>query len=1321
VLQVASSTGTGFVAVAPESGISLGTFADNCTVTSRNVVLAFDGSARYEQEVKDIEVATYDANTIGILFGSRVDTGTRVYNTWVAGTSEYSYYFAQGGINVDFDKGWRADRAQQGGIYWRIGGGDDLSLLNGTEDNTSTASASGPMIVLDGEASCGLMLLHVENVKMEINTSIQPGEGVVTMYDCPLGANYPQFRISFDEVFLAPSTTSTAGFNFTTLSMIPASGNSLKFTAINTDLQSGTGANTTQPFIGIPELTAHSIAGSHGNTPLLAYGNSNISSGQSVMDAAPNELFGDTNIDQLWQYGINASDFLYTDTAFTALATGTTLYKGQIIAPPTYWDVASPTRYALQVVKATGTTGTPNSGSTTCSAPGSTNVLTCTSATDLTVGQVLSAGTCGSRTINLIDATNPSSVNIYGAGNWNACTGQTLGFLAPTLGPEIQLLTKRSAAPTTGTWVAGDEVQNDGSITNVSTTSGWQCTVSGTPGTWVALGSGGGGGGSGTVNSGTAGQVAYYATTGTAGQVAYYATTGTAGQVAYYATTGTAVSGENTLHLIYDTGGIHDPQVTVEGENTGSGIGVKGDSQSNYGVYGSSISGDGVHGSSSTGVGGSFTSIQDQNLTTAGYVTNDASGNLGTTTITPGVTQVIAGPGVNVSPSGGTGAVTVSASGGSNSPLAGANVVFPNDSLMFDDSANTLGAVITATAASIDSSGLAIITAPNTYVAGQWVNFIDNPFSPSCLSKGPSGLAYYGSGTELHQVLATGLSTSQFEVQTSCPAATGTGGPIEDATYFVSVRTATLPDSVIATEANAWYVRNGVDVANIYSGYTGMVCEDATNFNAMFGDLLPSVTGKPLVFLMSSPGINDLGGVESVDNVKACFQSFWSQAHAAGATIFQNTIPTINAIYGLLVAPITTVNTWLVDQGKNTSNAASGQYWDFAGVNMQVFGEISGNHFTPSTAAQIAQKWNAILADPGSGFTDYNCNSTANCATVVDPVFTHDISVLYKIHIGGSQDAPYGYITGNSGLGGWLWLSTDSAKGNFLLGHDTYKDQISGGCSGYLTGTWYVSNDTPHIYRCDGTTWTEPFNSYSLPIASTSTLGGVKPDGSSCTVNATSGVLTCPGTGGAANYQTVQADGTTLAAQPKLHLISGVNATVSCVNNPSASSTDCTVSSTGGGSGAMVQIAQVVVTSAIPTITFSSIPGTYTNLQLQMSDFTTYGSGQSVDIRFNGDGSTGDYSGKYLCSNGSGTISSNSIVTFAGTSASQATVNINGYSGTVLTKTFSSENQTSSGGDPTCQYGGAWNSTAAITSFTMTPENSANFGVGTVATLYGIQ
>jgi len=570
VLQVASSSGTGFVAVAPEAGISLGTFTDSCTVTSRSVVLAFDGNARYEQEVKDIEIATSDANSIGILFGSRVDTGTRIYNTWVEGTSEYNYYFAVGGINIDFDKGWRGGAAQQGSIYWRVGSGDNLSLLNGTVDNRSTASASGPLIILDGQATCGIMSLNVQNVKVEINTSIQPGEGVVTMYDCPLGNNYPQFRLSFNEVFLAPSTRTTAGFNFTTLSMIPASGNNLLFFAENTQMQSGYGANTTLPFIGIPELTAHSITGNEGDTPLLAYGNSNNSGGQSVNLAAPNQLFGDTNIDQLWQYGVKASDFLYSDTAFAALPNATTLYPGQIVAPPIYWTASSQQRYALNTVKSAGTTGTLNSGSTTCATPifnistvsvsgttatftgttsnatkvfansyyafagtdeswlngggfytlanntsttmqitvpsghdGYTNAsdtgtatdhyhVVCSSATDLNSGEYVSIGTNTILEINIVDATNASAVNVLFVGStYPVATASTLSFAAPTLGPEMQILIKAAAAPTTGTWVAGDEVQNNGSITSVSTTSGWLCTVSGTPGTWIAQAAGG--------------------------------------------------------------------------------------------------------------------------------------------------------------------------------------------------------------------------------------------------------------------------------------------------------------------------------------------------------------------------------------------------------------------------------------------------------------------------------------------------------------------------------------------------------------------------------------------------------------------------------------------------------------------------------------------------------------------------------------------------------------------------------------------------------------------------------------------------------------
>lgn len=47
-----------------------------------------------------------------------------------------------------------------------------------------------------------------------------------------------------------------------------------------------------------------------------------------------------------------------------------------------------------------------------------------------------------------------------------------------------------TAAPTTGTWAQGDFIKNSapselGSAASKYVIHGWQCTVSGTPGTWV--------------------------------------------------------------------------------------------------------------------------------------------------------------------------------------------------------------------------------------------------------------------------------------------------------------------------------------------------------------------------------------------------------------------------------------------------------------------------------------------------------------------------------------------------------------------------------------------------------------------------------------------------------------------------------------------------------------------------------------------------------------------------------------------------------------------------------------------------------------------
>ncbi len=313
---------------------------------------------------------------------------------------------------------------------------------------------------------------------------------------------------------------------------------------------------------------------------------------------------------------------------------------------------------------------------------------------------------------------------------------------------------------------------------------------------------------------------------------------------------------------------------------------------------------------------------------------------------------------------------------GAGSLVAGAKVVFTGDSLMKDDSRNTLGATITSTAASCTSAGLCTITAANTYTAGQWVDFGGSGFSPSCLSGGPSGIGYYGTGTELFQVLAAGLSSTQFEVQTLCSTVTGTGGTVEDATYFMSVQTMAKP---IFAGVNAAYLRNGVDVASIYNGYTGLVCEQATNFSAMFGDLLPSVTGKQLYFLEAG-GINDEASNESVSIIEGCFQSFWAQAHAAGAFVVQNLIPWFGT-----TTNTTTLNAWLINQGKSTGNASSGQFWDYAGVDMRVFGAFS-NPVSAASASSISQAWSASIESPGtSGFTLAACSPTTDCPNLDSP------------------------------------------------------------------------------------------------------------------------------------------------------------------------------------------------------------------------------------------------------------------------------------------------------------------------------------------------
>ena len=155
-------------------------------------------------------------------------------------------------------------------------------------------------------------------------------------------------------------------------------------------------------------------------------------------------------------------------------------------------------------------------------------------------------------------------------------------------------------------------------------------------------------------------------------------------------------------------------------------------------------------------------------------------------------------------------------------------------------------------------------------------------------------------------------------------------------------------------------------------------------------------------------------------------------------------------------------------------------------------------------------------------------------------------------------------------------------------------------------------------------------------------------------------------------------------------------------------------------------IATTTLGSAASTITFSSIPNTYTDLRLVItgscSAFAAY-------LQFNGITTT-TYSNTYLFGNGSSAQSSrqsnNNFISIAPNWSGDSTkpglieLDIFSYAGatnkTVLTSYSSDQNGSGYAG----RLVGLWRSTNAITQITITSGGADTFSTGTTATLYGI-
>jgi len=393
----------------------------------------------------------------------------------------------------------------------------------------------------------------------------------------------------------------------------------------------------------------------------------------------------------------------------------------------------------------------------------------------------------------------------------------------------------------------------------------------------------------------------------------------------------------------------------------------------------------------------------------------------------------------------------------------------------------------------------------------------------------------------------------------------------------------------------------------------------------------------------------------------------------------------------------------------SASHFAAGSH-DIVGVgNSAATGSITGD--TPEVfpvvhdviglgqgaAARISGNENIALGDWSLGQT--NCGSGFTGTTGIDNVAMGDHALA--ANGSGAGNVAIGYFSGSNG-----W--TDCNPG------DAGNSNISG-----VHNTWVGYGTGPNTATQLSNTIALGFNA-QVSASNQMVLGN-----SSITQTKLFG---CP------SGQAVEADGSGTCFTPG----GGSGLTLTTTGTSGAATL---VGSTlnipvysGGGSGALTRIAQTIVSGTTTTaITFSSIPGTFTNLRVVFVGQTSNGSADVLQLQFNGDaGSHYSYGAVY---NAGGTTASaynggpatsinlGGIVPTTSTSYPgiiELTVPL--YAGTTFNKVavgiVSVGASTNSGAQTD---GGSWASTAAITSLTLTLSSAGHFIAGTTATLYGEQ
>lgn len=158
--------------------------------------------------------------------------------------------------------------------------------------------------------------------------------------------------------------------------------------------------------------------------------------------------------------------------------------------------------------------------------------------------------------------------------------------------------------------------------------------------------------------------------------------------------------------------------------------------------------------------------------------------------------------------------------------------------------------------------------------------------------------------------------------------------------------------------------------------------------------------------------------------------------------------------------------------------------------------------------------------------------------------------------------------------------------------------------------------------------------------------------------------------------------------------------------------------------GTYTLINSTTLSSNQSSITFSSIPSTFTDLILVTNGKMSAGSALNNKMTFNSDTAT-NYSRTYVYGDGSSAFSGRDssqdnlgFIYWSSTNPSTTIIQIMDYSNTTTYKTALA--RTSESG-VAAAYVGLWRSTSAITSITITRGSTNDFASGSTFKLYGIE